>query len=353
MKKFFLLAAAAVMVFASCSKNETKPVMDKGIGFKSYTGRAVTKANEETFVPKDQTWLNEGTSFGVYAYNTKDVAFAGDVANASKFMTNQEVVFNGSSAADAGDYNNYPYEPKKYWPNDEDNNLLTFWAYYPYGALENGFGTVNAFTVEDDPADMVDLLVADVKEDMTYSKAAGQGTVGVVPFTFHHALTMVKFVVVTDDEYDVDITVNEMVLSGVTGSGNLAVSWTADDGTAFEWTPADEVKDFVLAQEANVAVTADDTYFPVNDGNDANIASFLMIPQDLGEATVTITYTVANGDDDPIVNTAEVSIATDAIAEWLMNKNFKYTFKIGLKPIEFTATVTDWEAEDDIHLTVE
>ena len=77
MKKFFLIAAAAIVAFASCSKNETPLVQEENnaIGFNSYAGRAVSKAGD-TFIPEKQTWLNQGKAFGVYAYNTKAATFA-------------------------------------------------------------------------------------------------------------------------------------------------------------------------------------------------------------------------------------------------------------------------------------
>jgi len=352
MKKFFLLAAAAVMVLASCSKNDQPEVsQDKSISFKSYAGRSVTKAGE-SFIPKGQTYLNSGDSFGVYAYNTGATPFAGSVENAKTFMTNQEVTFNGASATDAMNYEKYTYSPKKYWPNDEANNLLTFWAYYPYNALKAGFGAANAFEAKTNPEEMVDLLVADVNEDMTYTKAKGKGNVGIVPFTFHHALTMVKFVVKVASEEGSnvvlpEIKLNSMKITGATATGQITTSW-ASGATTFEWTPGDDATEFVLCK-APTALSTDDMYFPVND---ATKASFLMIPQDLEGVKAVIEYEVANGDDDPVVNKVEVELATDAVAEWVMNKNIKYTFTIGLKPIEFTAVVDTWEDEVPVTISI-
>lgn len=353
MKKFFLIAAAAVVSFASCSKNETPLVQEenKAISFSSYAGRPVTKADPDFFIPKTQTWLNEGQSFGVYAYNTENVPFAGSVADAKKFMVDEKVTFSGSSATDAADYNNYSYENKKYWPNDENNNLLTFWAYYPYGKLTGGYGD-NAFTAGTDPTKMVDLLVSDVKEDMTYTKATKVGTVGVVPFTFHHALTRVQFLVKAQDDYEgATITLNNITVKGAYDNGTITPAFE-EGKTTYSWaTPVgtNPAVYEVCAGDANI--NTDGTYFPIIVGQQETQAAdtvkyiYLMIPQDIADVTAEIQYTVTSSDKnvDPVVNKVTVNLATTAVPEWIMNKNILYTFTIGLKPIEFTAKVTDWE----------
>ena len=347
MKKFFLIAAAAIVAFASCSKNDAELTKDKGIGFKSYAGRTITKADANFFIPKTQTYLQK-KSFGVYAYNTESTPFAGSVANAKKFMTNQEVAFSGESAADATDYTKYTYSPKKYWPNDEDNNLLTFWAYYPYDALTKGF-EANNFTAKKDPKQMVDLLLSDVKEDMTYSKAAGQGNVGIVPFTFHHALTMVKFFVKTGDDYTgTTITLNKLTVKGVKFEGTVTPAW-ASGNTTFTWATIGDAADFDVCA-SDKALTKNGAFFPT--GVEVDDA-YLMIPQGIDAVKAEIKYTVSNGSDDPVVNTVTVDLKTTAVTEWAMNKNVKYTFTVGLKPIEFTAVVTDWDTEVEAGISVE
>lgn len=389
MKKFFLIAAAAVVAFASCSKNESPVVenQDKAIGFNTYTGRAVTKA-DDTFIPKSQTWLNQGKAFGVYAYNTLDVPFTGTQIT-KVFMDDEPVTFNGSSATEAGTYVNYRYTNKKYWPNDEDNNLLTFWAYYPQGALTKGF-EANDFTVKTVPAQMVDLLLADVKEDQTYTKAKKEGTVGVVPFTFHHALTMVKFKVVAAEDYGTTTIILNNLTIKAKKSGTVTPSFTAASGdtpsaTAFTWAATGDVADFVLATNVEVkkagawlpSNTAASTTTAGNDqtGSDATTTAvdcpaedaFLMIPQDLVAVvngndqanaeetpivTAVIKYTVKSADGTEVENNVTVGLKTADVAVWAQNKNIVYTFTIGLKPIEFTATVADWADEVTTGITI-
>ncbi|MBQ6310292.1 MAG: fimbrillin family protein [Bacteroidales bacterium] len=365
MKKFFLIAAAAVVAFASCSKNETPLVQDqnKAIGFGTYTGRAVTKADPDFFIPKTQTWLQK-QAFGVYAYNTENVAFAGSVEDAKKFMVNEKVTFSGESASDATNYEMYTYENKKYWPNDEANNLLTFWAYYPYGKLTGGYGD-NTFTAGTDPTKMVDLLVSDVKEDMTYTKATKVGTVGVVPFTFHHALTRVQFLVKAQDEYEgATIVLNSLTVKGVYDNGTITPAF-AQGKTTYSWaTPVggEPAVYEVCAGDANI--NTDGTYFPIivgeATGQDAQAAAdtikhiYLMIPQNIADVTAEIEYTVKSDDTtvDPVVNKVTINLATTAVSEWVMNKNILYTFVVGLRPIEFTAVVSDWDDLTEVEFII-
>ncbi len=342
MKKFFLLAAAAVMVFASCAKSDQPEVSkDKAIGFKSYTGRTVTKADADFFIPKAQTWLN-AQSFGVYAYNSANAVFAqADIASYGKFMTNQKVDFTGNEA-DERDPDAYTYTPTRYWPNDGANNLLSFWAYYPYEALTKGF-EANTFTVGTDPTKMVDLLVSDVKNDMQYTAQ----NKGIVPFTFHHALTMVKFAVKTDDNdgdhypSDVVIKLEELTVNGVKVNGTITPSYTAGT-TTYEWAVTGDATPFKVCETAT-ALNEEVQYFPTNDEVEA---AYLMIPHtDITAVKATIKYSVTVGSDDPVVNTAEVDLKTTEVATWAQNMNILYTFTVGLKPIKFTATVVPWEDE--------
>lgn len=359
MKKFFLIAAAAIVAFASCSKNESPVVQDenKAIGFGTYTGRAVTKADATYFIPKSQTYLQK-QAFGVYAYNTEATPFTGSITGAKKFMVDERVTFSGASATDATDYTKYTYENKKYWPNDENNNLLTFWAYYPYEKLTGGFGA-NNFTVDTDPTKMVDLLLSDVKEDMTYTKATKvtteTGTVGVVPFTFHHALTRVQFYVKAADNYaGATITLDSLVVKGAYAQGTVTPTFVPANAdqttglTTFEWatptgaTPAEFKVCATAAGATGTKLTKDGAFFPVNDTIQA---AYLMIPQNIDNVVAEIKYTVTSTDEsvDPVVNKVKVNLKAGDVTKWDPNKNIKYIFTVGLRPIEFTAIVGDWE----------
>ena len=72
MKKYLILAAAAVLALASCAKVETyteNPVNDgsRMIGFSNYSPKSLTRAND-TYI--SGATLVDGKDFAVYAWNT-------------------------------------------------------------------------------------------------------------------------------------------------------------------------------------------------------------------------------------------------------------------------------------------
>jgi len=355
MKKFFLLAAAAVMVFASCSKNDQPEQKEAAIAFSSYTGRAISKA-DGSFINKGTTELPADSKFAVWAYATGATAFDG-TNTSNVFMNNVEVTYAGGGKADE---TKYTYSPLRYWPNDEANNKLSFFAVYPFGATgltapANGWGAYT-FTAQTNPANMVDFLFSEVAKDQTYS-ATNSGKKGVVNMKFHHALSMVKFKVNTDANYGTDtkITLKSIKVAAVKTVGTFTPqtaspfgAWSAQ-GTPAEFTVFNGTK-----QLTTVKPNAD--FLPT--GTEATDA-FLMVPQTLSDdVKVTVVYTVQTGTDAAIENTATIVLNTakdasnNAITEWAMNQNTVYTFTVGLKPIQFIAEVVDWDAETDSGITI-
>jgi hypothetical protein len=132
MKKFYLFAAAAVLLTA-CVKtqnlDEVAPINtdETAVSFDVYTARA-TKAGK----PQEITTavLKEGPGFGVFAYYTDNAKY--DPYVKPNFMYNQQVKWNAESKV-------WAYEPVKYWPNEtgdaaitDDTDYVTFFAYAPY-----------------------------------------------------------------------------------------------------------------------------------------------------------------------------------------------------------------------------
>jgi hypothetical protein len=356
MKKFFLLAAAAVVAFASCSKNDQPEQREAAIAFSSYAGRAISKA-DGSFIKKGTTELPAESKFGVWAYATGANPFDG-TNTSNVFMNNVEVTYAGGGKTDE---TKYTYSPLRYWPNDEANNKLSFFAVYPYGATgltapANGWGAYT-FTAQTAPASMVDFLFSEVAKDQTYS-ATNSGKKGVVNMKFHHALSMVKFKVNTDANYGTDtkITLKSIKVAAVKTAGTFTPQTASPFGVwSAQGTPAEFTVFNGTKQLTTVKPNAD--FLPT--GTEATDA-FLMVPQDLGDdVVVTVVYTVQTGTDAEVTNTATVKLNTAqggsplaAITKWAMNQNTVYTFTIGLKPIQFTADVVDWDAETVSGITI-
>ncbi len=335
-KSIFKLMGVAFISVAmlSCSKNESEPAQTKAIGFNTYTGRAISKAGN-SLINKGTTTLAEGAKFVVYAYNTKNAAWAGTVSDV--FMNGVTVTYEGGGATDP---DKYTYTPMRYWPNDEANNKLSFFAYYPQGgqgitAPTNGWGGYS-FTAQTNPKNMVDFCLSQVAADQTYT-STNSGTNGVVNMKFYHTLTMVKFKVKTDAAYTgTTITLKSISLAGVKTTGTLTPS-----NTTAAWTNQDNAVAMDVFPAGSKVLSTTDVFVPT--GTEIDDA-YLMIPQTLGDNVVaTITYTVKTGDDAEVTNTATVKLNSDAtVKAWDMNKNIVYTFVVGLRPIKFIAEVNDW-----------
>ena len=354
MKKFFLMAAVAVVALAGCNKPEPEKVESRVIGFETYTGRTVTKA-DGSFIGKGTTELPTGSKFAVYAYATGANAFDG-TNTSNVFMSNVEVTYAGGGKTDE---TKYSYSPLRYWPNDEANNKLSFFAYYPAAgsgitAPSNGWGGY-AFTAQTNPANMVDFLFSEVAKDQTYS-STNSGKKGVVNMKFHHALSLIKFKVNTDADYATDgtvITLKSITLAGVNTKGTLTpqlaspfAAWSA------QGTPAS----FNVFPAGSQVLTTTAVFVPT--GTEA-ADSFLMVPQTLSnDVKATVVYTVQTGTDAGIENTATIQLnlakdsANNDITAWAMNQNIVYTFTVGLKPIKFIAEVTDWATEQTSTITI-
>ena len=153
MKKVFLFAACATMMFAACSSDDNiaadqvlpgQTPENGAVQLDAYMGRATTRAGK----PGDLTNTVMrgagnaiGDGFGVFAYYTNNNDY--DQLAIPNFMWNQKVTAKFASAAAEAAFQYWQYEPLKYWPNEygnnaisDDNDKVTFFAYAPYVDVE-------------------------------------------------------------------------------------------------------------------------------------------------------------------------------------------------------------------------
>lgn len=126
-----ILMAVAMMVLlgGGCAEvNEAQQtVQSKGeseaIGFDVYTQRTKTRAGTAGDLTTDglQTGTHKNDGFGVFAYYTGENSYDENIV--PNFMYNQKVTFSSP---------NWIYSPIKYWPNEEDNDHISFFAYAPW-----------------------------------------------------------------------------------------------------------------------------------------------------------------------------------------------------------------------------
>src|SRR5574344_1399465 len=138
MKKVFLLAATAILVLASCTKNQIieTPSDQKTIGFSAFTHLS-TKAlpiigdniKTETADIKVYSYLMNGTT----GATTPNTAFFDDVLDytASAWQT----------------------DPVRYWPSTTvgttPSKSLSFFAFYPSDAAVSNYAATNYLTSSD------------------------------------------------------------------------------------------------------------------------------------------------------------------------------------------------------------
>ena len=337
--KVILFAGAAVLALAACSKNEVVETNDHAIGFSNYAPKVVDGRADATFVNGND--LVSGKEFVVYGYNQKAADFSTTLN--PTFMPGVEVTYNGGNTLATAENNKY--SPTRYWPKDEANNKLAFYAYYPVSTyvvptVTAGLGSY-AVTVDTNPSKNVDFLVADLVKDQAYSKTDNTGA---VMLNFKHQLAKVQFLVntnVTDE--NTKVTLNSLTVKDVKTTGTLTPAYGTEFSTA--WSGLAVPKDFTVYSSAMplsaTAVIKDTAH------------TYLMVPQTLGDEVVaTVVYTYQTGKDEAVTNTVNVKLndimsGDAAITSWEKNNYIVYTFTIGLQPIKFAATVSAWDTEKD------
>ncbi len=254
-------------------------------------------------------------SFGVTAY-TED---------GKLYMSDEEV----------GGYANGVWSPNggvRYWP---ENQTLHFYAYAPYSFKDNrlfpdGINidtdqhnitftyTVPTTTDGKDAEAQPDIMFADT----TCSRDDTDGK-GTVPLTFRHALAAVKFVA-----GDIaGCTINSITLHGLRGSGSCEYNGDEDK---FTWTIYnDDIKSFKQTFDVELSDQPNkENEQPITDKNPAT--TFMMLPQQLGDATVEVDMTTKNGEQHTLVGKLNIG----NVSEWEAGKI--YTYKISSESINWT-----------------
>ena len=369
------LGAVLVLLAAGCERIDVTGTAGEPVPmlFSTYSPRT-TKADDSYTIP-GQTTLPVNSSFGVFAYYQEGDVEHGTIAHwegdswhtdgdwTPNFMFDQEVKYTGSA---------YNYSPIRYWPTNIENTI-SFWAYYPYVAyrpdnsralkLYNSLGGAYdasstglpaslSFTVQPDATDQQDLMFDTfASTDKTYLNCAP--TPGVVPLTFRHALSLVRFSFGPLPE-GVTITVTDMTINNLYMSGSLTDLTPATEG-AYAWTVTGD-RGSATCSETNLS---------------SYTAAFILMPQSLEDATpanepelsITFNMTTAAADGgDPIqysgnTGTAKLKYidndnhANDILA-FAPGKSYLYTISLTLDAIEFSEAVESpaWNTTVNVNL---
>lgn len=279
MKRLFLLATAAIVALASCTKTQVvNTEAPEEIAFKTVAG-AMTKAD-----------LAIDVKLGV-------VAYLGD----TEYFENSPFEHNDGS-----------WVGGKYWPGDGD---LKFTCYAPYDVNAVTYNkTANTLTIAcDNSTNATDWLYG------TTQPTGNKETVS-VPVALNHALAQVEFNF-TGTENLVSlgtVTLNDTKATGtcvVTYGNPMSVAWSAQGGD----------KDLTYNTEY-----ADLTSQP------KNLAAQLVVPVETQNATLNFTYKLDG-------NVLTYSVPAGTLGAWVHGKKYTYNVSIGATEIVFSQpTVNDF-----------
>jgi len=380
MRYGLLLAVANSSLFTlhssltSCAEEDDAQLEQRAVGFGTYTEQFTTRGEQKGAI-------NDGGSMGVYCYYHDGCRWATDAANNQpNFMWNQKTTY--SAELDA-----FTYEPLKYWPNEE-NDKLSFIAYYPYsnGAADDGTQddiestglTPNLtssgkglpsfdFTVKDEVASQVDLLVSDLVTDLPQSRDTEDdpGTpfndlsiYDKVTFLFHHALAKVEIRIVADAEIRKDLEsfaiqspgitltniYNDGTLTPAYSAGATTLSW-GRHSTTTSYTFKTYVPQLLMPQVLDNNATLSLTYTMTfkSDGT-----SYHYYGSQEGEGG-TVTGTLVADEHYTYSNTASIKLnkmkltgSGEELTEWLPNHHYIYNIRLRANHIGFTGEVVDW-----------
>jgi hypothetical protein len=344
------------------------------VDFGSYTEQFQTRGGElKRAIP-------DGGSMGVYAYYHDGSLWATDAANNQPdFMWNQQRTYNA-------DLNAFVYAPLKYWPNEESDKL-SFIAYYPYTNPASPEGPASPaqtgltplltnsgkglpsfnFTVKDDAADQVDLLVSDLIVDLPQTRDTEDdpGTpfndlsiYDKVKFLFHHALAKVEFRIVADADIRKDIVkfrLSKLEITNINKTGTLTTSYDAGtSATSLSWSGQSNehpyafktyVPQLLMPQPlANTAML--NLNYSITFKSDGT--SYHYYGSQEGEGG-TVTGTPVADEEYTYTNQATLQLnemkqtgSGEELTEWLPNHHYIYTIRLRANRIEFTGEVVDW-----------
>ena len=357
MKKYFIIAAAALVALAACTKNEadtTAYEQSKVINFNTVAGKATKAPIEGT------TYAYDAPEFGVFAWYLASGTWNTAAANASavSYMNDVEVAFDDTKDI-------WAPSDTYYWPLE---GTLTFIAYSPKDAATATFSnagllTLTGFTVDTTVADQVDLLYSAINADKSANQSyyvdgtnsknseTAEGDKG-VNIVFKHALSQVIFKAKTaDDVYDAGLSfkVDAITVNAASTAASMTVTNPTEAQLASAittWTNPGTNADFAVSSTAFPA--ASNTYLtktlsdPIGD-------ALLMIPVTAfagTDPTLTVSYTLYRLSDNQDLGSNEVTIhfddIDDVVASWEAGKKYVYNLTIDLQKIYFNPTITDW-----------
>lgn len=294
MKRLFILASAAIVALASCTKTQVVYTeAPEEIALKAVTG-AMTKAPVTSVDQED----------GMVVYATISEEIDGDYTEYFSDIPFSYTTYWGGT-------------PKQYWPN---TGYLKFWGYAPNTLGDKDGDALTGVTIDG-------IDISSTQTDILYSlPGAAQACASkpVVPMTFNHALAQIC----------VEAQVSEAAMTNVKVTGlevvtpNLCGTLVINPATpAASWSTASTKNDENLAM--TVTLADDLTTSAANLGE-----GLLVVPGT--QTSLKVTYTVSG-------TTTTKSVDLTSNGNWAMGTKYVYTLSIGLNEITVNPSVTSWD----------
>jgi len=342
MKKYIIIALAALAASVACSKVETAG-LQKEVTFEVANRALATKANVKY----------DNGNFGTYSWFT-----AASGSDHADFMTNETVGLVGSVWKTT--VNTF------YWPKTGNIDFISYSPFNGTNATADSNPEVHqttitytAITVDDVDymyADKVTVLTSQGATKDDVKDGVDSGYKG-VPTVFHHALAKVSFQIKANflewgtapNKTTWKLTVEDLKIGGLYTKGDLHLTW---NGT--EWAPQDANMIWENPSEkTSDQDLADNLILTTDYQNLAALSNPFVLPQALEAGIQKVTLkvkietTLANGNNivENYENTFDLAAISDL--DYLqMNKNIVY--KIQIKP---TANVSTPDSPEDVTIT--
>lgn len=354
-KKFFMgIAAMAALTLVSCSSDDLNSLSDnssknEAISFDGYCGRSAVAVNGSRGSVVDIKALQASTEgFGVFG-NYSSTADGTPVYGNSLF-NNQQVTYDKTKSK-------WTYSPLRFWPTQ---GHIDFLAYAPYDSQYDNIVTKDnqklTFIVDSNITNQKDLLYANAV-GQTKDNISSKGNK--VKFQFAHALSKLGYKVKLSGDYSSNATFNltKITLAGSPNGVTKAFYTSGKIDLSKTNTALDLWSDYATDKQnfdwfsGSSTVTGTDLKHP-NENRVEDEDYLFVIPQKFKTGTdklyVIVTYTITykNDTQNPITNTVYKQLSND----FEPGKAYMINLTLGL-PIEFDATVTDWERDTSIDCT--
>lgn len=356
MKKYIIIAAAALFAAAACSEVENKlETPEEAISFKVVDYATATRAGETSLITEGYK------EFKTYAWLHADGAATG-----SAFMTPATVKPDNETNPTQW----APSDRTYYWPKSE-GSYINFFSFagtqLPVSMATEGEVAFNNVTI----AKADNILVADAaygyKKNTNPAKYGASGAKEGVPTLFRHVLAQVYFdvkldaTVVNDKNYEFTASIEDLTLT-CANKGSLSLTFAAPASTPGEskftttdgWVAGEGTGS--LAKTETVSLTAKGTEVAPASGFSKLMDWSTVMPQVLSKVAtenasaqdlvkvsfkykLTSKYTDPNGvtannteyTETITVTDVPLSKFTPTVTKWDMNT--RYTYHITINPI--------------------